>query len=151
MPLVKTSIPYPPYDIDQRQRGYMVQSATGDTYHTLTVSDVERLAKAGVATSFDQIANRVMPDAPEMKRATGLHMAIIERWQLSRKHSNEFGMMAGSLFPYPTIAAHHFKDKIYVFICHQTHEPVILTDEAHLYPSDALMAKLHLLEEVAPK
>jgi hypothetical protein len=39
-------------------------------------------------------------------------------------------------------------EKVYVFVAPEDNPPLILEDDLHLYPSDALMAKLHLLNKV---
>jgi hypothetical protein len=39
-------------------------------------------------------------------------------------------------------------EKVYVFVAPNNQPPLILEDDLHLYPSDALMAKLHLMEKL---
>jgi hypothetical protein len=115
----------------------------------LTVSDVERLAKAGVKIEFNDVRDQVTQDPnppirvmmPEpSERPTTLDEAFWQRWH--RAHiSNAYSYA----LPFQ-IHATEFKDKVYVFVAPTTAEPFVLTDEAPLYPSDKLMAELALWE-----
>jgi hypothetical protein len=114
--------------------------------YTLTVRDVERLAKAGVVINFADIKDQVMPDTdhppPEaMSVPQSLDDAFWQRWH--RAHIKDFH----SLYERPyDIHAHAYGDKVYVFVAPRDREPLIIEDVAQLYPSDALMAKIALLE-----
>lgn len=121
----------------------------------LSVSDVERLAKAGVAVALD--GNIVpMPD-PVPQHADGngyrggintpesLVQPLIERLERAK------AVGAGMGWRDPPVLAdtHIFRavvhdDKVYVFCYNGRTEPVILTDESNLYPSDKLVAAVHL-------
>lgn len=117
----------------------------------LTVSDYERLAKAGVKVEYADIKHSVVPD-PVQKHSvvridTELADLIVHRWNRIDERA-----MNGMEFPFLLSAVRH-EDKIYVFVAprpphgRKSHGPVILEDDGKLYPSDALIAKLSLLLE----
>lgn len=119
----------------------------------LTVSDIERLAKAGVEVKLTDVINNLMPDnmsvgiVPTPPRLedewpTDLTKSFWQRWR--RANPREFG--DGQLPPY-RVYPHEFKDIVYVMIAPQEQAPFIVEDVALLYPSDALMAKLAFLEK----
>ncbi len=108
----------------------------------LTVSDVERLAKAGVIIKFEDIAAQVMRDAPppdETFKSRYLPMvdAFWERWRWA---NNTDLFRDGETFH---LYAFEQGDKV-IAIVSDGISHVIIEDEKCLYPSDALMAKLHL-------
>lgn len=109
---------------------------------TLTVSEVERLAKAGVKVEFKDIAAQVRPDIPESPHLfdNRLVKPLVERRAASRCNSQDNFIS----FPFNAYVT-RYGDKFYIFLSTGCHEPCILQDEAHLYPSDALMASIHLL------
>lgn len=115
---------------------------------TLSVSDVERLAKAGVAIKFEDIKYQIEPDtaaAPpqHFPMPRTLEEAFWDRWRRAHlPRENTFGAM----IPY-TINASEQGGKVYVFVSPGDQPPFILEDDAVLYPSDALMAKLALYEK----
>lgn len=115
---------------------------------TLSVSDVERLAKAGVAIRFEDIKYQIEPDtaAPPPQHfpmPRTLEEAFWDRWRRAHlPRENTFGAM----IPY-TINASEQGGKVYVFVSPGDQPPFILEDDAVLYPSDALMAKLALYEK----
>lgn len=119
----------------------------------LSVSDVERLAKAGVAIKFEDIRHQVTADvmmAPAMnydERPRSLEDSFWDRWK--RAHTRQMREHIGVITPYG-IHATEYDGKIYVTVSPQDQAPFILEDEAVLYPSDALMAKLALLEKITP-
>jgi hypothetical protein len=117
----------------------------------LSVSDIERLAKAGVKIEFKDIALQVQPDmypspgsydemAPKPPRS--LSDSFWQRWE--RANPRKFG--AGEMRPWD-IHATEFGDKVYVYVAPTDGEPFILEDSKPLFPSDALMAALHLREK----
>lgn len=115
------------------------------TGNQLTVSDFERLAKAGVKIEFEQIANQIvqdrMPPPPQTCHRT-LNESFWDRYRRAHCHHYE-----GSMQPYDIHASAH-GDKVYVFVMpSNTDAPFVLEDDAPLYPSDALMAKLVLWEK----
>jgi hypothetical protein len=107
----------------------------------LTVSEVERLAKAGVTVAFADIAAHVHPDPPKQDHLDPGARAVLDRWRRNPRNQPEY---VG--FEVIRFATHMYNDTVYVFVVTPGHEPVILTDDVHLFPSDALMAKIHLLE-----
>lgn len=118
--------------------------------NTLTVSDIERLAKAGVTMSFDDICHQIMPDPPEVSQQDvfshpcSLVESFWQRWRRANP-SNPHSMVFVSP-PYVIASATEYGDKVYVCVAPTDREPFILEDDKHLYPSDSLMAKLHLME-----
>lgn len=112
----------------------------------LTVSDVERLAKAGVKIEFEAIRDQIRPDDPTPPRYDAprtLEDAFWERWKRANIRDD---VNMGRMFPYKINASQH-GDKVYVFVAPLDQPPFILEDVSVLYPSDALMAKLALLEK----
>lgn len=111
----------------------------------LTVSDVERLAKAGVKIEFEAIRDQIRPDAlmQTYDAPRTLEDAFWERW---RRANIRDDVNMGRMFPYKINASQH-GDKVYVFVAPLDQPPFILEDVSVLYPSDALMAKLALLEK----
>lgn len=114
----------------------------------LSVSDVERLAKAGVAIKFEEIRHQIQPDAltpPPMAydAPRTLEEALWDRWKRAHRPSDH---SFGAMIPYKINASEH-GGKVYVFVSPGDCPPFILEDEALLYPSDALMAKLALYEK----
>lgn len=118
---------------------------------TLTVSDVERLAKAGVSIKFEDIRHQIKPDdlspTPTYDdRPRSLEEAFWDRWKRARAANNIYTSM---MMPYAVNASQH-GDKVYVFVSPADQPPFIIEDVAVLYPSDALMAKMALLEKMKP-
>lgn len=120
----------------------------------LTVSDIERLVKAGVTVTFADIAAQVTPDympAPEnipVPDPKTLEDAFWQRWK--RAHTRVDPMtFEGMMRPYK-IHCHERGSKVFVMVCSDKEDPFLIEDEAALYPSDALMAKLAIYEKVKP-
>lgn len=116
----------------------------------LTVSDVERLAKAGVQINFADIAGQVMNDGPPPPTAAdlwpnSLNESFWQRWK--RANPKRYGMGQDQPFQ---IFATEFKDTVNVYVAPSDAKPFILEDDAALFPSDALMAKLALWERTKP-
>jgi len=130
---------------------------------TVSVSDVERLAKAGVAVKWEDIASQVVRDENFPKKPEPAHYdlkaPLIERLLMehrvrgAQQHGigNVDNPFIGTLGP----ASYHLwqattyegSSKVYVFAVFQNHPPLILEDESALYPSDALVTKIRLLED----
>jgi len=113
--------------------------------HMLSVSDVERLAKAGVQIKLEDVINQLIPDPVVMPPAHTLADLIYSRM----KQSMQAKYPDNDVFAWhrPELHATIFKDKAYVFVTTGKSEPLVIEDDAHIFPSDALMAKLHLLQE----
>ena len=107
----------------------------------LTVSDVERLAKAGVTVAFEDIATQLGPDLPR-DHLDPLARAVMDRWMRNPRNRER----CENKFTRIHMSAVGWGDMVYVFVATGRNEPVVLTDDMHMFPSDALMAKLHLLE-----
>ena len=137
-------------DIGLRTRALHIAMAQGHTIYgdtpsppRLTVSDIERLAKAGVSMSFEAIVGCIEPDPKPKDIFDDSHLTgvIIQRWRMTQQPGKDFGYMPFHL------AAAVYKGKVHVFVSGRDREPTVLVDEAHLFPSDALMANLHLYLE----
>src|ERR1035437_6495575 len=124
----------------------------------LSVSDVERLAKAGVKMDWETMRDQVRPDPVPDK--TGMFdcrvllrplVARLRQQALSRSTKDRFltGGSDGAYIDGPSflsVVAHG--EKVYVFVASGNQPPLILEDDLHLYPSDALIAKLHLMHKL---
>ena len=116
----------------------------------LSVSDIERLVRAGVTTTFQDIAMVVVPDAPSPSPAplsydpyrSALVEAFWQRWDRAHSIDRDRALMVQ---PYE-IHAQSYAETVYVMVCPRSAPPFIIEDHAGLYPSDALMAKLLLYE-----
>lgn len=122
----------------------MSSPTSQDTTTFLQVSEIERLAKAGVQITLGNI----IPQSDMMMAEAASHYptpstasdAFWDRWR--RAHRNqEFTFQA----PFG-IHATEFGGKVYVLVSPHDEAPFILEDDALLYPSDALMASLALRE-----
>jgi hypothetical protein len=121
-----------------------------DTSTSLTISDIERLAKAGVSVTLSSIiplADPFPPYAP-VPTVRSLEDAIWDRWQRTRLATHSFHDTYGEVRPYQLLASTH-GDKVWVSV-HPTnfnYEPFQLQDDSAIFPSDALMANLALWEQ----
>ena len=114
----------------------------------LSVSDVERLAKAGVKMDWETMRDQVRPDPVPDK--TGMFdcsallrplVARLRQQAMIRGSKDRFLLSGIDPFtaPYFMSAVAH-GEKVYVFVATDDNPPIILEDDLHLYPSDALMA-----------
>jgi hypothetical protein len=97
----------------------------------LTVSEIERLAKAGVSIQFDNA--RLIPISDPVPEPT-LTEAFWQRWHRANPTDYAAKMI-------DVVASEH-GDKAYLFVQPRDAPPFILEDERTLFPSDALMGKL---------
>lgn len=130
---------------------HIVQTPDG-VQTPLTVDDIVKLASAGVAITYSEIRHRIASSPPAQSeypfRDPAELLLDVLRKRISANVRSRGRDAEGELFPY--LAAAQFEETVYVFAHYPGHPPVVLTDPGHLYPSDALMAKLHLLK-VQPK
>jgi hypothetical protein len=127
----------------------------------LSVSDVERIAKAGVAVPWESIRDQVCRDedfrpvmsTPDPRTPED---TFWDRYNASHQVRNPFTFYERHF----KITCHAHADKVSVFVRPFKHDsevrnvahptmgdtPFIIEDEACLYPSDALMAKIALWE-----
>lgn len=119
----------------------------------LTVDQIERLAKAGVSVELSHkvTVQDPSPEPPEPHRmaTNDIGAGIRERWMQSQRAKatalndyNEFAVC-------PTLYAHQHDDKVYVFAYSGNAPPEIIEDDACIYPSDALLARIHLMMQHA--
>jgi len=108
----------------------------------LSVSDIERLVRAGVTTTFQDIAMVVVPDPASYGSA--LVEAFWQRWDRAHRTDRD-RVFAEQQQPYE-IHAQSYAETVYVMVCPRSAPPFIIEEHAGLYPSDALMAKLLLYE-----
>lgn len=115
----------------------------------LSVTDVVRLATAGVKMEWEAVRDQVRPD-PVPDKTGMFDCSAVLRPLVSRLTQNfdlQNDMLTGPLqVPFFLSAVVH-GDKVYVFVASTDQPPIILEDDRHLYPSDALMAKLHLMNQ----
>jgi hypothetical protein len=119
----------------------------------LSVSDIERLAKAGVQISMGPVHPQsdmsypTPPPAPSTEMA--LEEAIWQRWQrnFNARSKSPFRFPAeGELRPYRLLAT-EVGDKVFVSVHPYDSAPFLLQDDTFIFPSDALMASLALYEQ----
>lgn len=114
----------------------------------LTVGDVERLAKAGVKVELDRdTMARLVRDIPRpdpIFDSTQLVKPLVERWRQVQER-DDF-TQRGEIFPF-WLSAVKNGGVVYVFVaCNmKVFSAHIIEDDAKFYPSEALIAKLHLL------
>lgn len=114
----------------------------------LTIEEAERLAKAGIKV---ELAGPITIDNTQEPKQIGsndhLKEMLHDRWSMSMraKHDATFDYRFGYVMP--IISAHRYDDKVYVFACSGNAPPEIIEDDVAVYPSDALLAKLHLMVE----
>lgn len=136
--------------------GYAVRNP-----ESLTVSDVERLAKAGVKIEFKEIAQQVIPDplkeySPQQRRLESspmLMQPLIDRLTRAGVIRDPALSDEGLSFDgrrYEQLAATQNGDKVYVFYARHEFEPIMLEDDATMFPSDALIAKFLLWKKEHP-
>lgn len=117
----------------------------------LTVSQIERLAKAGVKVELsDVLIVGEMPEYPKaMQHGSPEHLVdmIHQRWRMAMEAKNRAYADPQPFYAQPAIAAVRHEDKVHVFAVGEKCPPQILVDEIAIFPSDALMAQLHLLME----
>jgi hypothetical protein len=109
----------------------------------LTVSEMVDLAKAGVKV---ELAGRVaISQAPPPVATAYDHLTdmICDRWRMSKGGREYEG------FPGPTLKAVQHGDEVHVFAYSGHSEPEVLVDDAAIYPSDALLARIHLMMQHA--
>lgn len=120
----------------------------------LTVSDVVKLASAGVKVEFKDICHQITSDGPDhpplQATAPAMADAIWDRWHRTKRASlrgDQFGYHSDGIRPWELFAAQH-KDTVHVFVAPRGDEPFVLTDAATIFPSDTLMASLALHEKL---
>jgi hypothetical protein len=122
---------------------------TPPTY--VNISDIERLAKAGVQISLSNIAPQQDPYPPEPHPYNKtLADRIWDRWHMARMGANPH-YRDGMAKPFQLLASQH-NDKVWVSV-HPTnfsYEPFQLQDDAAIFPSDTLMANIALWEKNHP-
>jgi hypothetical protein len=127
-------------------------------FSMLCVSDIERLAKAGVKIDLGTVIPQVDPYgqfAPPAMTQPKMEDAIWDRWMQTKRalQTGNGGYGYGDLElsqirPFQLLATQH-GDKVFVSV-HPTHfkyEPFMLEDDAVIFPSDALLAKIALWEK----
>jgi hypothetical protein len=131
----------------------------------LTISDAIKLAQNGVPVTFADIADRLVPEAgPSPSRVqqssriqqwldTTPTQVLLDRLAMqSRAKANQLMIDArDAVSEYNAIFASPHGDTVYVFVHRRACAPMLFEDPAHLFPSDGLMGKLHLLAQNAPQ
>lgn len=123
--------------------------------YQLCVSDIERLAKAGVQIGLTRIVPVSDPypaaahEAPHT--APPMAEAIWERWRRSKRVSRPPAYGDYLIPPFELLASQH-GDKVWVSV-HPTnynYDPFQIQDDSAIFPSDGLMASLALWERHHP-
>lgn len=115
--------------------------------HDLTVTEIETLAKAGVKVDLDTI-NIVEKKYNNPFENGYIMQPMIDR--LRRAYRNEL-VDRFEPFPLTHLSAVERSGKIHVFVLGYGDKPATFEDDAKLYPSDALMANIHLYIQTQPK
>lgn len=124
------------------------------SYTAMTVSDIERLAKAGVHISLLPIMPQADPiyyEPPGARTTPTMEDAFWDRWTRSKyaamPDETRWRHLEGLQQPFKILASKH-GDKVWVSIHPNNfnYEPFQLQDNAAIYPSDALMACVALWE-----
>lgn len=114
----------------------------------LSVSDVERMAKAGVKIDMEQIKDQVIPDPPRKEvifnqvDENGWLRDFLRRWD--RAQPIEPTMMHRD---FEHVSVVRGKENFHVFVVMSCGAVAHLTDTLEAYPSEALVAKLILLKK----
>jgi hypothetical protein len=116
----------------------------------LSVSEIVELAKAGVAVELAGKVeiNRLVPPSADVfgPPSRDISQGIRERYLQSQraKHTrNHFFDAPIELVP--DLCAFQHDGKVYVFAYSGNSPPEIIVDDAAIYPSDALLARIHLM------
>lgn len=137
--------------LNDKYRG-MVSSQTRSA---LSVSDVVKLATGGVKIDFEHVKDMIVPDPPEPDRIARWFDTMPTKALVARIVMNARTRPMSLSDPDPTDPTRNFRsllaavhgDTVHVFVHYYRCKPQVMTDPVHLFPSDALMAQLHLLEE----
>lgn len=116
----------------------------------LSVSEMIELAKAGVAI---ELAGKVQVDRAYRSpiplptaRNRDISEGIRERYLQSQRAKRVDDYLYGATtIPVPDLCAFQHGDKVYVFAYSGNSPPEVIEDDAAIYPSDALLARIHLL------
>lgn len=124
----------------------------------LTVSDIERMAKAGVKIEFENIKAQVRPDPVKddivfgQIDSYGFLRDFLRRWDRAQPNGdpNMYGLRQRALeavrtFDHVSIFRHGAI--FHVFVILTTGQIGHLTDPAEVFPSEALIAKVFLLQK----
>lgn len=125
----------------------------------LTVSDVERLAKAGVKVDLEQIKDRIVPDPvaehvvfDQIDRHNYLR-DFLKRWDRAQPTDdpNSVGTLrdraAGLMHSFEYVSIYRRDRTFHVFVIMRGGKVAHLTDPAEAFPSEALIAKCFLLQK----
>lgn len=119
----------------------------------LNISEIERLAKAGVKIELDSITPQSDPPEPWSPQHEPMAAAIWDRYNRTKRavSSPMDGYRLGHLQPFELLASRH-GDKVWVSVhpLNFVHEPFQLQDDALTFPSDTLMASLAMWEKGHP-
>lgn len=128
----------------------------GPQWQEMTVSQIEVLAKAGVKVEL-QCPVRVISDPPtpypqavhQFGTPDHLLELVSQRWEMAMRAkyaSEEFNRP--TFFETPLVSACKHGETVYIFVRGgKGTPPHVIEDPMNIFPSDALLAKLHLLME----
>lgn len=144
-PLMRVKMP-PDYEQGLGQRARPV----------LSVDDIAKLAGAGIKMGLEDIVKYLPPPEPPQKapgwfNQNRLLQPLIERWRNGQRQqpNNDFLMdreLEATHFPFH-LSAWCENDLVYLFVAGHGVAPCIIEDEQYVFPSDALMVKLRILDK----
>lgn len=121
----------------------------------LTVDDIVKLAAAGIKMELAEVMQHLAsPEPPQREpgwfNQNRLLQPLIERWRngMRTNDANDYQMdrdIEGIGFPFH-LSAWCANELVYLFVGGPGLTPCIIEDEQYMFPSDALMVKLHLLD-----
>lgn len=129
-----------------------MRGSDGKAFVDLNVAEVECLAKAGVKIELSgPVRVQSVPQVwqtPPVQSGSPEHLVSMarDRWRMSMEAKYNDRNLAPTFYNDPLISAVRHGDKVYIFARGEG-EPEIIVDDVCVYPSDALMAKLHLMME----
>lgn len=110
---------------------------------SLTVHDAERLARAGVKIDLEHVNITEDPRNKDWVEKDPWAIAVEDRLRMNPM----FGMRLATRELHLRLMGGKYGEKVFICVHLGNRPPVLLDDDAHLFPSDALMAKIHLLDK----
>jgi hypothetical protein len=133
-------------------RAQAMHSPTMMPAKELTVNEVEKLAKAGVTVDLDKV-NIVPEQYRYFEENRTLMEPLIHRLRNAFPLNEYVQDRRFSFLSAAPLTGHqgHIAEKVGLFVVTAHGNPALLEDDMKQWPSDALMAKLHLLLETETK
>jgi hypothetical protein len=130
------------YDLNHGAGAGMIYPTPKMPLTQLSVSDAERLAKAGVAIDLARVyVRRDEEFVPPPATGPTLTDLFRERWQRTVP-ALRFEQVYRA---HPTFTASEYDGNVYLFVAPGDSPPTVFEDEASIYPSDSLLARVQIL------